>query len=112
MVTEYLGDINATVRGSVFIDTTSPTRLRVFMIRIKNYARATKSLYEEMMPFRPDDGIIIADYADLLHSMELLDEAVAAFERAMATGNVNGTVINDFAALLFKMASRTGDETM
>jgi hypothetical protein len=44
--------------------------------------------------------------------MELLDEAVAAFERAMATGNVNGTVINDFAALLFKMASRTGDETM
>jgi tetratricopeptide (TPR) repeat protein len=81
------------------------------MIRIKNYARA-KSLYEELMPFHPDDGIIVGEYADLLHSMELLDEAVAAFERAMATGNVNGTVINDYAALLFKMASRTGDETM
>jgi tetratricopeptide (TPR) repeat protein len=103
------------------LDKTSPTRLRnyaLLLIEVEDYEKA-KTVYEEILlsdediangdTLIGDKSTVIGEYADLLHSMGLMAESRAAFERAVAKGTANDTVINDYAALLYKIGKNSND---
>lgn len=114
-VVEEQGKLDEAVEwyeGAYCCDKSSATRLRnyaILMVRLDNFERE-KVLFEEAVALTPTNGVLLGELADVLHTMDRYAEAAVVFERAMSC-SPNNTVINNYAALLYKIGMTTLDRT-